>query len=81
MADLATLQTQLLEAQLALHKLAIGSKAEEVQHGDMRTRYVKADMGALEDYIASLKSQISAAGGPVDGLRRRGIVVDLPGTY
>ena len=80
MADLATLQTRLLEAELAQHKLLTGSAAEEVEHGDMRSRYTRADLGQLAAYIATLKSQIAAAGGASTGLRRRAIAVDSSGT-
>lgn len=80
MADLATLQTRLLEAELAYHKLSTGSSAEEVQHGDMNTKYTRADLGQLAAYIASLNSQIAALGGTRNGSPRRAIAVDSPGT-
>lgn len=79
MADLATLQTRLLEAELAYHKLATGSKQVEVQHGDMKTKYSEADLGKLQAYINQLKAEIAQLGGAGSGLRRRGIVVDSPG--
>jgi hypothetical protein len=79
MADLATLQARLVEAESAYHKLAMGGGAEEVEHGDMRTKFTRATMNDLQAYINSLKSQIVAAGGTVDGLQRRAIDMDLPG--
>lgn len=79
MADLATLQTRLLEAELAQHKLLTGSAAEEVEHGDMRNKFTRANLGDLAAYIASLKSQIAAAGGAAV-VKRRAIAVDSPGT-
>jgi len=77
MADLATLQTWLGEAELARHKLRTGAQEMQIEHGDMRVSYTKADIGALDSYIADLKAQIAAVGGTVDGLRRRAMQVDL----
>jgi hypothetical protein len=77
MADLTTLQGWLLEAELALHKLQTGAQEMQIEHGDMRVAYTKADQSKLAAYIESLKSQIVAAGGTVDGQRRRGLVVNL----
>lgn len=77
MADLTTLQGRLLEAELALHKLQTGAQEMQIEHGDMRVAYTKADVAALRGYIDDLKSQIIAAGGTVEGLRRRGMVVNL----
>jgi hypothetical protein len=79
MADLATLQTRLTEAESAYHKLAMGGAEEDISHGDMRTKYTSATMKDLQSYISTLKSQIVAAGGAVDGLQRRAIDLDLPG--
>jgi len=79
MADLATLQTRLIEAELALHKLLTGTAEVEVEHGDMRLKYSNSvtAMQQLSSYIADLKAQIAALGGTVTGERRRGISVDL----
>lgn len=77
MADLATLQTQLAEAEAARHKLLIGTQEVQVGQADMRVEYAKSEIGQLEAYIVSLRSQIVAAGGAVDGLQRRGISLDL----
>lgn len=77
MADLSTLQTQLAEAEAAYHKLMTGSERVIVQFGEMHVRYTPSNAGALAGYIASLKSQIVAAGGTVTGSRRRAFVVDL----
>jgi len=79
MADLATLQARLLEAEIAYHRLMTGTKTVEVQHGDMRSKYSEAESGALLAYIADLKAQIAALGGTVTGARRRAFIVDLPG--
>lgn len=78
MASLSTLQGWLTDAEAALHQLNIGAQVVEVEHGDMKTMYTKADLSALRAYIGDLKAQIVAAGGTVDTLRRRGIAVDLP---
>lgn len=81
MADLATLQTRLLEAELAYHKLLTGSSEVEVEHGDMRLRYASSVTGMeqLSGYIEDLKAQIAALGGATTGTRRQAISVDLPG--
>lgn len=76
MADLATLQTRLLEAELAYHRLMTGSAEEEAQHDDMRVRYTRAEAGNLAAYIERLKSEIAAAGGNA-GTRRKALVVNL----
>lgn len=64
MASLAQLQTWLLEAELALHKLATGQTVTVVvdQNGE-RVEYSKASMSGLRTYIRDLESQIAAAGG------------------
>jgi hypothetical protein len=77
MADLATLQGWLTDAEAALHQLNIGAQEMQVDHGDMRVAYTKANVGDLRRYVDDLKAQIISAGGSVTGLRRRGIVVDL----
>lgn len=77
MADITTLQTRLTEAESAYHKLLTGSKEEEIEHGDMRMRYTRAQVGELANYIANLKVQIAALGGTVTGERRRALEVDL----
>jgi hypothetical protein len=76
-ADLATLQARLTEAEAAYHSLMTGALVAEVQHSDMRQRYTEANKGELAAYIASLKAQIAAAGGSTTGYTRRGLVVDL----
>jgi len=77
MADLATIQTRLTEAETAYHRLQIGSQEESIGLGDMQVRYTKANADQLAAYIAGLKTEIAAAGGTVSGLRRRAFVVDL----
>lgn len=79
MADLATLQTRLVEAEIAYHNLLAGSVEEEVSQGDMRVKYTRSvtALQQLQQYIADLKAQIAAVGGAVVGLPRRAIRVDL----
>jgi hypothetical protein len=77
MADLATLQARLAEAESAYHALLTGALQVEIEHGDMRTKYQASAKGELAAYITDLKAQIAAAGGTVTGERRRGLVVDL----
>lgn len=77
MADLATLQTWLTEAELARHKLRTGALEIQIEHGDMRVTYTEQRAGELDSYIANLQGQIVGAGGTVTGLRRKGIEVDL----
>lgn len=77
MADIATLQTRLEEAEAAYHKLLTGARVVEVQHGDMRTKYTEAESGALATYIAQLREQIAMLDTTGATLRRRGLVVDL----
>jgi len=79
LADLATLQTRLTEAETAYHQLALGKQSVEVQHGEMRQKYTAAQIGSLATYIADLKAQIAALGGTVAGERRRAIVPELGG--
>lgn len=79
MADLATLQTRLAEAETAYHQLLTGALEVETMHGDMHTKWNQVTKGDLLAYISDLRAQVSAAGGSV-GLRRRAFVIDLPGS-
>lgn len=58
MADAATLQARLAEAETALHQLMTGSKLVQVRYGDKDVRYSMADLGQLRAYIGELKSQL-----------------------
>lgn len=80
MATLVQLQSDLVDAEAALKKLFLGINEVTVEHGDMRVTYKDADAGALQGYIDTLKGKIVAAGGTVDTLQRKGIVLDLPGS-
>lgn len=62
MADTATLQTRLLEAELAYHKLMTGTKQVAVQQDDMQVTFNMANVDRLRSYIAEIKAQLSALG-------------------
>lgn len=81
MADLATLQTRLLEAELAKHKLLTGTQEVEVDFNGIRTKYANSvtQLQLLDSYIADLKTQITGLGGQVTGESRRAIIVNMPG--
>lgn len=79
MADLATLQSRLADAETAYHKLVTGTKTVEIQHGEMRQKYTETTMANLRAYIEDLKSQIEALGGSDVGQRRRMLEVNLGG--
>jgi hypothetical protein len=80
MADLAQLQSDLIDAEAALKKLLLGVNEVTVEHADMRVTYKEADVGELQSYVESLKAKILAAGGTLDSLPRKAIVLDLPGS-
>lgn len=79
MADLATLQARLAEAEAAYHKLVTGTKTVEIQHGEMRQKYTETTMANLRAYIDELESKIEALGGTEVGQRRRMLEVNLGG--
>ena len=63
----ATLKQWLLDAQTAMHDLAVGAKVVQVQYGQNQgnrmVTYKMADMGALRGYIAELKRQLGIGHG------------------
>lgn len=71
MAELATLQTRLTEAEAALHALATGSMVEEVWRDGRRVTYTASNIARLREYIAYLNSEIAAAQAAADGGTRR----------
>ena len=72
MADLATLQTRLAEAEEAHHQLMTGAKEVSVSIGGYgATTYAQANIEKLEHYIERLKTQI----GRISGKPRRGIIL------
>lgn len=62
MADLATLQSRLTEAEEALHKLATGERVVTIGHAEGTLTYTQATIGELQAYITQLRSDIAAAG-------------------
>ncbi len=79
MADVTTLQTRLLEAELAYHKLMTGSASVSVQQDDMQVTFNIASVDKLRTYIAELKSQLVAAGAldAAGAGRRKPLYVEL----
>jgi hypothetical protein len=76
LADLATLQARLAEAEAAYHKLAIGGQAVQVRNAAGRfVQYAQAQMPALAAYIERLGLQIAAL--TSDGTGRRAFYVRL----
>lgn len=68
MTDLTTLQTQLTEAETALHLLATGGQRQTVDIGvGGRVTYTAANVADLRLYIADLKNRIAK----LKGLPRR----------
>jgi hypothetical protein len=71
MADLATLQTRLNEAELAEHKLMVGGGVASVNYeGRGSVTYARADLAKLQAYIAALRAQIAALQGCTAGRQR-----------
>ncbi len=58
MPDCNTLQTRLLEAELAHHKLSTGAHEVEVEHEGMKIKYSMVSVDKLSAYIDNLKGQI-----------------------
>lgn len=63
MADLATLQARLAEAETALHQLSMGAKVQSVASDSGTVTYTPASVPALRTYILDLRQQIGAACG------------------
>lgn len=77
MADLVTLQTQLTEAQTALHSVITGSGVTRVTIGDKQIDYNAMDLTKLTTYVQYLQSQVDAAGGSTTAIYRRALLVEL----
>ena len=72
MADLATLQARLTEAEAAEHALQTGKRVAVVARDGRRVEYTGAaqSLAALEAYISRLKNDIAIlTGTPVDDWR------------
>jgi len=72
MADLATLQTRLAEAEEAYHQLMTGAKEVTVSIGGYgSTTYTQVNIEKLDQYIQKLTAQIARLGGKP----RRGVIL------
>ena len=69
MADTATLQTRLTEAEDALHRVLTGQSVTVVGYDGHRTEYSAASAGDLRRYIATLRRQLGQ-GTAAPGSRR-----------
>ncbi|WP_319413927.1 gpW family head-tail joining protein [uncultured Cohaesibacter sp.] len=67
MADKATLETQLAEAEETLHKLLTGQLEREMSQNGKSASFSLPKVDDLKDYIKSLKRQL---GLPIDGPHR-----------
>lgn len=56
-----TVDDKIAEAETALHKLQTGSLREEIDYAGRRTRFTKADIGKLTEYLAALRAEKSSA--------------------
>lgn len=63
MADLATLQGWLADAETARHRLLTGSLRQRVSYNGQDVTFAQTDIAKLDAYISSLRAQIAAAGG------------------
>lgn len=63
MADLATLQARLAEAETARHQLRIGAKTQSVTTESGAVVYTPAKASELDAYIIGLKFEISQLSG------------------
>lgn len=59
MADLATLQTRLTQAEDALHDLLLGNKVVEIRVKGRWMQKTPADIPQLRAYVNELKAQIN----------------------
>jgi hypothetical protein len=64
MADLATLQTRLTEAEGAVHDLVMGRKAVQVSFPDNSAlTFTTFELPQLREYVDDLRRQIAVASG------------------
>jgi peptidoglycan hydrolase CwlO-like protein len=61
---------RLAEAEVALHKLAIGSKVEVLRAGEKQLTYTKAELGELRKYVDSLQAKVDACNGTRSSKKR-----------
>ena len=71
MADLATLQARLADAELAEHKLVTGSATASVAFGSGKSvTYTQATLSELRAYITRLREEIAALTGATTPAKR-----------
>ncbi len=63
------------EADLALHKLRTGSKAESMRMGEKQVTFTPARLADLVSYVSYLKSKVDECDGVVASPRRRAIAI------
>jgi len=61
--SLATLNTWLTEAQLALHDLSVGKKVVKIGTADKQLTFTQADIRQLRSYVGRLQTEIAVRGG------------------
>ena len=65
MADLATLQARLAEAETALHRLVCGSRVARITGPtNTSTEFNQSNLDELRAYVGQLKNEIAAAIAP-----------------
>ncbi|WP_201829594.1 gpW family head-tail joining protein [Microvirga zambiensis] len=70
MVDIVILRQRLTEAELALHRLSLGTSVVSITDGERKITYTAGNIGQLRNYIDDLKRQIAALENPV--VPRRG---------
>lgn len=61
---MADLQSQLAEAEAALHDIRVNGATRRLRHGDKEEWFSPATVGDLQNYISTLKSQLGIGGRP-----------------
>lgn len=61
--SLATLNTWLTEAQLALHDLSVGKKVVKIGSSDKQLTFTQADIRQLRSYVGRLQMEIAIRAG------------------
>ena len=64
MADTATLEARLAEAEQALHDLLVGNKPVQVDYDGRRTAFAPGEEEKLRQYIAELKRALGRPDAP-----------------
>jgi len=65
--SLATLNTWLTEAQIALHEVAVGKRTVSLSLGDKRITFGPADIRALRAHISQIQTAIAINRGTATG--------------